>query len=79
MNIPKKMGQNNALVNFNVGPLTAKLKNHIYEDVSDLPGYSTLPDGFKKVMDKTAEVAQPKKPLKLPSVGYTGHRPGNNA
>lgn len=28
--------QNNALNNFNVGPLVAKLKNNIYTDVSEL-------------------------------------------
>lgn len=77
-NIYKKPGSNNPLNNFNVGPLTAKLKNQIYQDVSELPGYQTLPQGFQKTMQQTTELND-KPPVKLPTVGYTGHRPGYNA
>jgi hypothetical protein len=79
MNLYKKPGSNNPLNNFNVGPLTAKLKNNIYQDVSEMPDYKTLPDGFKKVMDKPGVKTEPKKLVKLPVVGYTGHRPGNDS
>ncbi len=44
-NMYKSVG-NNPLVNFNVGPLTAKLKKTIYEDVSELPEYQNISKGF---------------------------------
>lgn len=48
-----KKQNNNPLHNFNVGPLTAKLKNTNYEDVTQNPQYQTLSKGFQQTMTKT--------------------------
>jgi len=45
LNIRKAQSHNNPLVNFNVGPLTAKLKNNIYQEVNELPEYKNLTNG----------------------------------
>lgn len=78
MNINKSVNKDNPLNNFNVGPMTAKLKNNIYEEISEHPEYKTLPQGFQTTMKKTGE-EKPRENVKLPSVGYTGHRPGNDS
>lgn len=78
-NLYKVPDKNNPFINFNVGPLTAKLKKNIYQNVEELPGYDQLDEGFKKVMQKKSEQAVPDTGIKLPTVGYTGHRPGNEA
>ena len=49
-NLMANQGANNSAMNFNVGPLVAKLKKNIYTDVSELDEYKTLPNGFQKTM-----------------------------
>ena len=73
-NLFKKLGSANYL---DVSPLKAKLKNVSNVDMRGTKEYQTLSDGFKEVIDETTDLT--KKQIKIPVVGYTGHRPGNNA
>ena len=54
LNLRKAQSHNNPLVNFNVGPLTAKL-NHIYQEVNELPEYKNLTGGQQHVMEKVSD------------------------
>ena len=73
LNIRKAQSHNNPLVNFNVGPLTAKLKNNIYQEVNELPEYKNFTNGQQKAVEKVSEFSIPQEPVKLPTCGYTGH------
>lgn len=73
-NLIKKMGAANYL---DVSPLKAKLRSVNNYDLRNTQDYQNLSNGFKKVVDKKTDLTQ--KNIKLPVVGYTGHRPGNKA
>lgn len=60
-----------------VSPLKAKLRSVSNYDLRGTAQYQRLSDGFKTVVDKNTDLT--KKDVKLPVVGYTGHRPGNKA
>jgi hypothetical protein len=73
-NLYKKAGGVNYL---DVSPMKAKLRSVSNYDLRSTKDYQNLSNGFKKVVDKNVDLT--KKPIKLPVVGYTGHRPGNNS
>lgn len=73
-NLFKKMGSANYL---DVSPLKAKLRSISNVDMRGTKDYQNLSEGFKTVVDSNTDLTQ--KPIKIPVVGYTGHRPGNNA
>jgi hypothetical protein len=73
-NLFKKAGAANYL---DVSPLKAKLKTVSGNDLKATEDYNRLSNGFKSVVDKNTDLT--KKDIKLPVVGYTGHRPGNKA
>lgn len=76
-NLYKVPDKNNPFVNFNVGPLTAKLKKNIYQTPEELPKHDR--EGAFKELQKQREAELMPKGIKLPTVGYTGHRTGNEA
>lgn len=73
-NLFKKQGSPNYL---DISPMRAKLRSVNNIDMRGTKDYQNLSNGFKKVVDKNTDLTQ--KSVKLPTVGYTGHRPGHNA
>lgn len=73
-NLMRKAGGINFL---DVSPLKPKLRSVSNYDLRATNSYQKLSGGFKSTIDKNTDLTQ--KPVKLPVVGYTGHRPGNNA
>lgn len=70
----KKAGAPNYL---DVSPLKAKLRSASNYDLRATDTYKNLSTGFQKVIDKKTDLSE--KPISIPVVGYTGHRPGNKA
>mmetsp|Transcript_13150 Transcript_13150/g.14780 ORF Transcript_13150/g.14780 Transcript_13150/m.14780 type:complete len:95 (-) Transcript_13150:47-331(-) len=60
-----------------VSPLKAKLRSVSNYDLRATDTYNKCSGGFKSTIDKRTDLSQ--KDIKLPVVGYTGHRPGNKA
>jgi hypothetical protein len=73
-NLYKKFGNVNLL---DISPLKAKLRSVSNVDMRSTQDYQGMSDNFKNIVDKNTDLT--KKPIKLPAVGYTGHRPGNKA
>ena len=73
-NLYKKMGNVNFL---DISPLKAKLRSVSNVDMRSTKDYQGLSNGFKDLVDKNTDLT--KKSIKLPVVGYSGHRPGNKA
>lgn len=73
-NLIKKMGGTNYL---DVSPLKAKLRSVSNFELRGTQNYQNLSSGFQKIIDEKTDLT--KKQIKLPVVGYTGHRPGNKA
>jgi len=59
---------------FNLNPLVPKVKE--FKDINENPAFTTVTDGFQRAVNlhvapgRTGE----ERDLKLPVVGYTGHR-----
>lgn len=73
-NLYKKMGNVNFL---DISPMRAKLRSVSNVDLRSTQDYQNLSNGFKTIVDKNTDLTQ--KSIKLPVVGYSGHRPGNKA
>ena len=71
-NLMKKAGAANYL---DVSPLKAKLRSVSNYDLRATDSYNNVSNGFKNTIDNKTDLT--KKQIKLPAVGYTGHRPGN--
>jgi len=73
-NLMKKAGSANYL---DISPLKAKLRSVSNYDLRATDGYQKVSNGFQATIDKNTDLT--KKDVKIPVVGYTGHRPGNKA
>ena len=73
-NLFRKAGGANYL---DVSPLKAKLVSVSNYDLRATNQYQKLSTGFQTAVDKNTDLTL--KPVTLPVVGYTGHRPGNKA
>jgi hypothetical protein len=73
-NLFRKAGGANYL---DVSPLKAKLISVSNYDLRATNQYQKLSTGFQTAVDKNTDLTL--KPVSLPVVGYTGHRPGNKA
>lgn len=73
-NLYRKFGNINFL---DSSKFKAKLLSASSADLTSKKEYNTLSEPFKNTITKDTDIT--KKPIKLPIVGYTGHRPGNKA